>query len=135
MKSKKQLWIIIGIVVLNSIGLSIVLPLLPFIVGKYLPFQQVVVGMSALMSVFAACTFIAAPALGALSDRYGRKNILIVSLMGSVIGYVLFGIGGALWILSLDVLSTGLPPEILVRCLRMYPIVPNLKNGLSGLAI
>ena len=69
MKSKKQLWIIIGIVVLNSIGLSIVLPLLPFIVGKYLPAQQVVVGMSALMSVFAACTFIAAPALGALSDR------------------------------------------------------------------
>ena len=69
MKSKKQLWIIIGIVVLNSIGLSIVLPLLPFIVGKYLAFQQVVVGMSALMSVFAACTFIAAPALGALSDR------------------------------------------------------------------
>jgi len=108
MKSKKQLWIIIGIVVLNSIGLSIVLPLLPFIVGKYLPFQQVVVGMSALMSVFAACTFIAAPALGALSDRYGRKNILIVSLMGSVIGYVLFGIGGALWILFLGRIIDGL---------------------------
>jgi len=94
--------------VLNSIGLSIVLPLLPFIVGKYLPFQQVVVGMSALMSVFAACTFIAAPALGALSDRYGRKNILIVSLMGSVIGYVLFGIGGALWILFLGRIIDGL---------------------------
>jgi len=108
MKSKKQLWIIIGIVVLNSIGLSIVLPLLPFIVGKYLPFQQVVVGMSAPMSVFAACTFIAAPALGALSDRYGRKNILIVSLMGSVIGYVLFGIGGALWILFLGRIIDGL---------------------------
>jgi len=108
MKSKKQLWIIIGIVVLNSIGLSIVLPLLPFIVGKYLPFQQVVVGMSALMSVFAACTFIAAPALGALSDRYGRKNILIISLMGSVIGYVLFGIGGALWILFLGRIIDGL---------------------------
>jgi MFS transporter, DHA1 family, tetracycline resistance protein len=96
-KSKKNtLWIIIGIVALNSIGLSIVLPLLPFIVGKYLPSQQVVVGMSALLSVFAACTFFAAPVLGALSDRYGRKNILIISLMGSVIGYVLFGIGGAL---------------------------------------
>lgn len=108
MKSKKQLWIIIGIVVLNSIGLSIVLPLLPFIVGKYLPAQQVVVGMSALMSVFAVCTFMAAPALGALSDRYGRKNILIISLMGSVIGYVLFGIGGALWILFLGRMIDGL---------------------------
>lgn len=107
-KSKKQLWIIIGIVVLNSIGMSIVLPLLPFIVGKYLPSGQVVVGMSALMSVFAACTFFAAPALGALSDRYGRKNILILSLAGSVIGYVLFGVGGALWILFLGRIIDGL---------------------------
>jgi len=107
-KSKKQLWIIIGIVVLNSIGMSIVLPLLPFIVGKYLPSGQVVVGMSALMSVFAACTFFAAPALGVLSDRYGRKIILIISLLGSVIGYILFGIGGALWILFLGRIVDGL---------------------------
>lgn len=107
-KSKKRLWIIIGIVALNSIGMSIVLPLLPFIVGKYLPSQQVVIGMSTLMSVFAACTFFAAPALGALSDRYGRKNILIISLLGSVIGYVLFGIGGALWMLFLGRIIDGL---------------------------
>jgi DHA1 family tetracycline resistance protein-like MFS transporter len=108
MNPKKQLWIIIGIVVLNSIGLSIVLPLLPFIVSKYLPSGQVVVGMSALMSVFAACTFFAAPALGALSDRYGRKIILLISLAGSVVGYVLFGIGGALWILFLGRIIDGL---------------------------
>ena len=108
MKSKKNLWVIIGIVLLNSIGMSIVLPLLPFIVAKYLPSQQVVVGMSALMSVFAACTFFAAPVFGALSDRYGRKNILIISLLGSVIGYVLFGIGGALWILFLGRIIDGL---------------------------
>jgi len=109
MKSKKfTLWIIVGIVLLNSIGFSLVLPLLPFLVGKYLPSQQVVVGMSALMSVFAACTFFAAPVFGALSDRYGRKIILIISLMGSVTGYVLFGIGGALWILFLGRIIDGL---------------------------
>lgn len=108
-KSKKYIfWIIIGIVLLNSIGMSVVLPLLPFIVAKYLPAQQVVVGMSALLSVFAACTFFAAPVLGALSDRYGRKIILIISLLGSVAGYVLFGIGGALWILFLGRMIDGL---------------------------
>lgn len=108
-KSKKnKLWIIIGIVLLNSIGMSVVLPLLPFLVGKYLPSQQIVVGMSALMSVFAACSFFAAPVFGALSDRYGRKNILIISLLGSVAGYVLFGIGGALWILFLGRIIDGL---------------------------
>lgn len=108
MKSKNRLGLIVGIVGLNSIGLSIVLPLLPFLVGKYLPAHQVVFGMSALLSVFAACTFFAAPVLGALSDRYGRKIILIVSLLGSVIGYILFGIGGALWVLFLGRIIDGL---------------------------
>ena len=109
MKTKKNaLWIIVGIVLLNSVGFSVVLPLLPFLVAKYLPSQQIVVGMSALMSVFAACTFFAAPVFGALSDRYGRKIILIISLMGSVTGYVLFGIGGALWMLFLGRIIDGL---------------------------
>lgn len=108
-KSKKYIfWIIIGIVLLNSIGMSIVLPLLPFIVGKYLPSEQIVWGMSALLSVFAACTFFAAPIFGALSDRYGRKHILLFSLLGSVIGYILFGIGGALWVLFLGRIIDGL---------------------------
>ena len=109
MKPKKnKLWIIVVIVLLNSVGLSVVLPLLPFMVGEYLPARQVVVGMSALMSVFAACTFFAAPVFGALSDKYGRKNILLISLLGSVTGYVLFGIGGSLWMLFLGRIIDGL---------------------------
>ncbi|WP_343671215.1 MFS transporter [Chitinophaga sp.] len=109
MKSKHiSLFILLAIVLLNSIGYSIVLPLLPFLVGKYLPGQQVVVGMSTLLSIYAASTFFAAPVLGALSDRFGRKIILIVSLLGSAAGFVLFGIGGALWVLFLGRLIDGL---------------------------
>nr|WP_295876344.1 MFS transporter [uncultured Chitinophaga sp.] len=109
MKPKRiPLFILLAIVLLNSIGFSIVLPLLPFLVGKYLPGHQVVVGMSTLLSVYAACTFFAAPVLGALSDRFGRKIILIVSLLGSAVGFVLFGIGGALWVLILGRMIDGL---------------------------
>lgn len=105
---KNFLWIIVGIVLMNGIGMTMVFPLLPFLLGNYLPAAQIVVGMSALASVFAACTFLAAPIFGALSDRYGRKKILIISLFGSVMGYILFGIGGALWVLFLGRIIDGL---------------------------
>ena len=106
--NKNFLWIIVGIVLMNGIGITTVFPLLPFLLGNYLSASQIVVGMSALASVFAACTFFAAPIFGALSDHYGRKKILIISLLGSVIGYILFGIGGALWVLFLGRIIDGL---------------------------
>ncbi len=109
LKNKKtSLWIIVGITVLNAIGMTIVFPLFPFLLGKYIPDVQVAAVMSALVSVFAVCTFLAAPVFGALSDRYGRKPILLISLLGSVIGYLLLGIGGALWILFLGRIIDGL---------------------------
>lgn len=107
-KKKHLLWIIVGIVLMNTIGMTVIFPILPFLLGKYLPASQIVIGMSALVSVFAICTFFAAPVFGALSDRYGRKNILIISLSGSVAGYILFGVGGALWILFLGRIIDGL---------------------------
>jgi DHA1 family tetracycline resistance protein-like MFS transporter len=109
MQNKAQsLWIIVGITVLNSIGMTIVLPLFPFLLGKYVPDDRVAPVMSALVSVFAVCTFVAAPVFGALSDRFGRKAILLASLLGSAVGYVLLGVGGALWILFLGRIIDGL---------------------------
>jgi DHA1 family tetracycline resistance protein-like MFS transporter len=105
---KKSLWIIVGITVLNAVGMTIVFPLFPFLLEKYTPAENVAVVMSALVSVFAICTFLASPIFGALSDRYGRKPILLTSLLGSAIGYLLLGTGGALWILFLGRIIDGL---------------------------
>jgi DHA1 family tetracycline resistance protein-like MFS transporter len=106
--SDGRLLLVTVIVLLNGIGMTIVFPLLPFMVGNYLPASHVVVGMSALASVYAFCAFLAAPFLGACSDRCGRKIILVMSLMGSVLGYVLLGVGGSLWILFLGRIIDGL---------------------------
>jgi DHA1 family tetracycline resistance protein-like MFS transporter len=105
---KRSLWIIVGITVLNAIGMTIVLPLFPFLLEKYVPAKSVAIVMSALVAVFAACTFFAAPVFGALSDRYGRKPILLFSLLGSAVGYILLGVGGALWVLFLGRIIDGL---------------------------
>lgn len=103
-----KLWIILGITFLYAIGMTIVFPLFPFLLGKYLPPSQVILGLSVLLSVYAACQFLAAPVFGAMSDRFGRRPILIISLIGTVIGYLLLGVGGALWVLFLGRIIDGI---------------------------
>ncbi|QZK98796.1 MFS transporter [Flavobacterium psychrophilum] len=107
-QNKKHLWFIVGITILNAIGMTIVLPLFPFLLEKYVPNNQIATTMSALVSIFAICQFFASPIFGALSDRFGRKPILLISLLGSAVGYLLLGIGGALWILFLGRIIDGL---------------------------
>ncbi|MFB5269827.1 MFS transporter [Paenibacillus enshidis] len=87
-------------VFLCGIGFSIITPVVPFLVQPYIsnPGDQAIV-VTLLTSVYAVCVFFAAPGLGALSDRYGRRPLLLVCLLGSAIGYFVFGIGGALWVL------------------------------------
>lgn len=96
-------------VFLCGIGFSIIAPVVPFLVQPYTsnPGEQVIV-VTLLTSVYAVCVFFAAPALGALSDRYGRRPLLLVCLLGSAIGYLVFGIGGALWILFVGRIIEGI---------------------------
>jgi DHA1 family tetracycline resistance protein-like MFS transporter len=87
-------------VFLCGIGFTIIAPVVPFLVQPYTsnPGEQAIV-VTLLTSVYAVCVFFAAPGLGALSDKYGRRPVLLVCLLGSSIGYLVFGIGGALWVL------------------------------------
>lgn len=90
---------VIATMFLNFAGLTIIIPVIPYIVGQYTTDIALYVGV--ITSVAALCQFIFSPALGYLSDIYGRRPILLWSLLGGVIGYILFGIGGSLWILLL----------------------------------
>lgn len=95
-------------VFLTGLGLTIVSPVLPFLVSDYTkdPSKQATI-VTSLMSIYALAVFIAAPILGSLSDRYGRRPVLILSLLGSALGYIIFGIGGALWVLFLGRIIEG----------------------------
>lgn len=78
-------------VFLCGIGFSIITPVIPFLVQPYVSNEgEQAIVVTLLMSVYAICVFFAAPALGALSDKYGRRPVLIVCLLGSAIGYLIF---------------------------------------------
>lgn len=96
-------------VFLCGIGFSIVAPVVPFLVQPYIsnPGDQAV-AVTLLTSAYAACVFLAAPALGALSDRFGRRPLLLICLLGSAAGYTVFGIGGALWVLFVGRIIEGI---------------------------
>ena len=107
--SSQTLIVVLATAFLSSIGITIVYPVLPFIVGKYITNPDDLASIVGwLSSTYAIGQFVAAPALGVLSDRFGRRPILLICLAGSALGYLLFGIGGALWVLFLGRIVDGL---------------------------
>ncbi|MBA2396322.1 MAG: MFS transporter [Ktedonobacteraceae bacterium] len=101
--------LILVITLLNTMGMTIIIPLVPFLTLQYLAHPTnlaVIVGW--LTAAYGICQLIAAPGLGALSDRFGRRPILFICLLGSAFGYLIFGLGGALWLLFLGRIIDGL---------------------------
>ncbi len=101
----RALGLIFFIMLMDIVGLSILGPVAPYIVRRY---SNDALMVTLLFAIYAGAQFLAAPALGKISDRIGRRPVLLVSVFGSAVGYFIFGIGGALWVLFLSRLIDGL---------------------------
>lgn len=93
------------IVSVDVLGLTIILPLLPFYAEKF-GASPSVVGL--LVSTYAFCQLIAGPILGRMSDHMGRRPLLLVSQMGTFIGFLILAYANALWIIFLSRVIDGL---------------------------
>ena len=82
------------VVVIDLIGFGIIIPLLPFYAETYGASPQKV---TMLMVTFSFFQFIAAPIWGYLSDKYGRRIIILVTLLGSIIAYILLAYSQTLY--------------------------------------
>ena len=102
---RRALLFIFLTVFLDLLGVGILVPVIPFLVGEYST-AGLTVGLMAL--TFSGAQFLAAPLLGRLSDRWGRRPVLVLSVLGSGVGYVLFALGGALWVYFLARLIDGI---------------------------
>jgi DHA1 family tetracycline resistance protein-like MFS transporter len=100
----KRLVIIFLIVFVDLLGFSLILPLLPFYAETFdaTPFQ---VGL--LVASYAAAQLLGAPFLGRLSDRFGRRPVLLISLLGTFIGFLILGFANSLWMLFVSRLLDG----------------------------
>ena len=84
------------IVVVDLIGFGIIIPLLPFY-AEFFDADPATVGL--IMATYSMTQFLAAPYWGQLSDRIGRRPVLLVSLAGSAVAYLWLGFADELWIL------------------------------------
>ncbi|MGN6178523.1 MAG: MFS transporter [Mucilaginibacter sp.] len=105
MKLDKRLWVLVFICVINSLGFGIIIPQL-YAYGKTFGLNGTTLGF--LMSSFSIAQFFATPILGSLSDKYGRKPLLAISLVGTCISFLMFAWANCLTILFAARILDGL---------------------------
>ncbi|MGQ0501184.1 MAG: MFS transporter [Panacagrimonas sp.] len=96
------------IVFIDVLGFTVVVPLLPLYAQAY---GASPTAIGALFSIYAACALVAAPLLGRWSDRYGRKPVLLVSQLGTMLSFVMLALAPSLaWLFvarALDGFTAG----------------------------
>ncbi len=106
----------------DRLGETIVFPLLPFLLERFTNSGST---LGLLAGTYAISQFAVAPLIGALSDRYGRKPIIIICVFGSVIGLSLFALTVSLdWQKILPESAIGLP--------LIFLFLARIIDGISG---
>ncbi len=100
----RRLAVLIAVNCVDMIGFAIVLPLLPFYALRFGASAQMV---GLLIASFSVAQLLAAPLWGRISDRVGRRFVLLIGLSASAIAYLVFGFATSLWLLFLSRVIQG----------------------------
>ncbi|MGD9599552.1 MAG: MFS transporter [Steroidobacteraceae bacterium] len=99
----KPLLTLFIVCVIDVLGFGVIVPLIPYIGSR---FEASATLITAILGVHALCQLIAAPVWGRLSDRYGRRPILMFSLSGACVSYAMLGFAPDIaWVLASRVLG------------------------------
>ncbi|WP_429924582.1 TCR/Tet family MFS transporter [Agrobacterium vitis] len=104
----KALVVIFATVALEAVGFGLIFPILPALLREVTHIQNVAPYIGMLVALHAVIQFIFAPILGSLSDRLGRRPILLISLAGAAVNYLFLAFADNLWLLLLGRAITGL---------------------------
>ncbi|MEM1113618.1 MAG: MFS transporter [Pseudomonadota bacterium] len=97
--------IVFGVILLDLIGFGIMVPILAYYVIQLGGTPELA---TLCMALYPLGMLISTPVLGRLSDYYGRRPILMISMAGAVLGYTLLGFANSVWIVALSRLVSGL---------------------------
>ena len=101
----KRILPIFVIVLIDLLGLTIIIPLMPLYATSFNATPLMIGFLGATYPIF---QFVGAPVLGRLSDRFGRRPILLISQIGTMIGFLVLGFAGSLWMLFLSRIIDGI---------------------------
>ena len=101
----KKVMPVLVIILVDLLGLSIIVPLMPLYAARF-GANAFVIGL--LGSTYPFMQFIGAPLLGRLSDRVGRRPVLIISQIGTFLGFILLGFANALPLLFISRIIDGI---------------------------
>lgn len=128
----KKILPVFVIILIDLMGLTIIVPLMPLYAASF--------GANALLIGFLGAAYptaqvIGAPILGRLSDRFGRKPILLASQLGTFIGFILLGFANSLWMLFLARILDGLSGANVSTAQAVITDSTNEKTRTQGLGL
>ena len=128
----KPLLIIFLTIFIDLVGFGIVIPLLPFYAKEY---HATPLDFGLLMSSYSLMQFVFSPIWGSLSDRYGRRPILFLTIAGAGIGNLIVGFAGGLWMLYAGRILAGVMAGNLSTAQAYIADVTSRKNRAKGMGL
>jgi len=128
----KRLAPVLVIVLVDLLGLSIIIPLMPLYAARY-GANALLIGL--LGAAYPLMQFLGAPLLGRLSDRFGRRPILLASQVGTFSGFLLLGLANSLPLLFLSRVIDGLSGANISTAQAVVADLTNEKTRTQGLGL
>ena len=104
----KPLVVIYAAICLDAVGIGLIFPVLPRLLEEVTHTQNIASYIGIMTALYAVMQFFFAPVLGALSDNLGRRPVLLISLAGAAVNYVVMAFSPQLWMLLLGRAVAGL---------------------------
>lgn len=104
----KALVVILATVALDAIGGGLIFPILPDLLKEMTALKDISLLYGLLLGIYALMQFVLSPVLGSLSDKFGRRPVLLLSLAGAMVDYLIMAISPFFWVLAIGRMIAGI---------------------------